>query len=112
MDTDLGQEDHAGAEDECPNELDGDRNAPCGVAVTVLGCVVDDGRQQETDGDGPLVACDDGTSDPLGGTLGLVHGDEGRDEADTQTSEDTADDKGRYVGGACLESDTEGKDET
>lgn len=81
------------------------------MAITVLSRIVDHGREQETDRDGPLVASDDSTTDPLGRALGLVHGDEGGDETDTETSEDTADDEGGDVVGTGLEGDTEGEDE-
>ena len=93
----LGEVRHAGGKDEGPDELDGDGDLPCRVILTVLGGVVDDGSEQETDGDGPLVAGDDGTTDPLGGTLGLVHGDEGGDETDSSAGEDTADEEGGEV---------------
>lgn len=80
------------------------------MVVAVLGRVVDDGREEETDGDRPLVARDDGATDPLGRALGLVHGDEGGDEADAETGEDTADDEGGPLVAAGLEGDTGGED--
>ena len=107
----LGEVEHADGEDEGPDELNGDGDAPGGVVVAVLGRVVDDGGEEETDGDGPLVAGDDGAADPLGGALGLVHGDEGGDETDTETGEDTADDEGGEVEGTGLEGDAEAEDE-
>ena len=51
----------------------------------VLGLVNDDGRDEETDGDHPLVGADDGTTDVLGRALGLVHGDKAGGTADTET---------------------------
>jgi hypothetical protein len=36
------------------------------------GGVVHDGREQEPDGDGPLVSTDDQTSDPFWSRFGLV----------------------------------------
>ena len=80
------------------------------MIVAVLGGVVDDGCEQKTDGDRPLVAGDDGTTDPLGRALGLVHGDEDGDETDTETSEDTADNEGGPLVAAGLEGDTERED--
>lgn len=44
----------------------------------------------DTEGDGQLVRRDDGTANRLGDTLGLVHGDGGRESADTKTSNETA----------------------
>ena len=107
----LREIEHAGREDERPDELDGDRDLPRGVVRAVLGCVVHDGGEQETDSDRPLVAGNDGTTDPLGRTLGLVHGDEGGDETDTGTGKDTADNEGGEVGSTRLESDTEGENQ-
>lgn len=109
--THLRKEPHAVEDDESPDELDGRRDTPCRMAVAVLGRVVDDGREQQTDGDGPLVAGDDGATDPFRCALGLVHGHEGGDETDTETGEDTADDEGRNVVGTGLEGDTEAEDE-
>ena len=81
------------------------------MIITVLGGVVDDRREQQTNGDRPLVTRYNGTTDPLWRTLGLVHGDEDGDETDTETGEDTADDEGSPLVAASLESDTEGEGE-
>lgn len=80
------------------------------MVCAVLRGIVDDGSEKKADGDRPLVSGDDGAADPFGGALGLVHGDEGGDEADTETGEEAADDEGGPVGGAGLEGDTEGED--
>ena len=108
----LRKQEHADEEDEGPDELNGDGDAPGGVVVAVLGRVVDDGGEEETDGDRPLVAGNDGAADPLGGALGLVHGDEGGDETDTETGEDTADDEGGPLVATSLEGNTEREDES
>lgn len=71
----LGQEKHAEEEDERPGELDGDGDAVGSSILTGVRCVVNNGSQEQTDGDGPLVGADDGTTNPLGGGLGLVEGD-------------------------------------
>ena len=81
------------------------------MVVAVLGRVVDDGCEEETDGDRPLVSGHDGTTDPLGRALGLVHGDEGGYATDTGTGKDTADNEGGEVGSTRLESDTEGENQ-
>ncbi len=107
----LGEVEHAAGEDEGPDELDRDGDPPCGVVGAVLGRVVDDGGEEETDGDGPLVPGNDGTTNPLGRALGLVHGDEGRDETDTGTGEDTADDERREIAGTGLEGNTKAEDQ-
>ena len=70
--THLWEPDHTNGEDECPNKLDTRGDTPSRVVIAVLCRVVDDGGEEETDGDRPLVARDDGTTNPLGGTLGLV----------------------------------------
>lgn len=76
---------------------------------TVLSGVVEYSGEQETNRDGPLVPTDDSAADPLGGTLGLVHRDEGGNEANTETSEEAADNEGREVMGAGLKANTEGE---
>ena len=106
----LGEVRHAGGKDEGPDELYGYRDLPGRVILSILGCVVDDRSEEKADGDGPLVAGDDGTTDPFGGALGLVHGDEGGDEADAETGEDTADDERGPLVAAGLESDAGGED--
>ena len=68
-------------------------------------------REEETDGDCPLVARDDGAANPFRCTFGLVHGDEGGDETDTETCEDTANNESRNVVGASLEGDTKTEDD-
>ena len=98
-------------EDEGADELDAGGDPPRRVVVAVLGRVVDDGREQETDGDRPLVAGHDGATDPLGRALGLVHGDEGGDETDAETGEDTAYDEDVHVVCSGLEGDTDGEDQ-
>ena len=110
--THLWEPDHTNGEDECPNKLDTRGDTPSRVVIAVLCRIVDDGGEEETDGDRPLVAGDDGAADPLGGALGLVHGDEGGDETDTETGEDTTDDEDREGVAASLHGDTETEDQT
>lgn len=85
----LGEDKHSSDEDDGPCELDGNGNAVGARVVAVLGGVADDGSEEQTDGDGELVATDDSTTNPLGRSLGLVEGDEGADHADTVASEET-----------------------
>ena len=49
--------------------------------------------------------------DPLGGTLGLVHGDQCGNHSDTPTGEDTTHDEERNSGRSGLHSDTGREDE-
>jgi hypothetical protein len=108
----LGQEEHADGENKGPDELDGNGDAVSRVIITVLGCVQDDSSQEETDGNGPLVGTDDGTTDPLGSALGLVHGDEHGDETDTKTGKDTTDDKKGHLSCSSLHGNTDTEDES
>lgn len=73
----LGEDKHADGEDDCPGELDGDRDTVRARVGAVLGAVVGNGSDEKTDGDAPLVARDDGTTNPTRSALGLVHGDNG-----------------------------------
>jgi hypothetical protein len=70
----LGKEEHAAEENERPGELNGDGNAVAARIVTLASGIVNDSSEEETDGDGPLVGTDDGTTNPLGSGLGLVEG--------------------------------------
>lgn len=105
----LGEERHASSEDESPDELDAGGDLPGRVVGAVLSRVVDDGSEEETDGDGPLVARDDGTTNPLGRAFGLVHGDQARDHSNTETGEDTTDDEEWDGLSTHLEGNTEGE---
>ena len=58
----LGEEDHPDGENKCPNELDRDGELPRSVSGFVLGGIVDDGGEEETDRDCPLITGDDGTT--------------------------------------------------
>ena len=107
----LRKPEHANEEDNCPDELNGDRNLPRGVIGTILGSIVENCSEEKADCDCPLITSNDGTANPFGGTFGLVHGDEGGDETDAETGEDTADDEGCEVEGAGLEGDTQAEDE-
>ena len=108
----LGKAHHATTKDYSPDKLDRDGNPIRGVIRSVLGGVVEDTREEETDGNGPLVETDDGTADPLGRTLGLIHWNQSGDQTHADTSEDTTDDEERN--GCCrgLESDSNGEDQT
>ena len=89
--------------------MNGERNAVGAAVRSVLGSVVDQRRQEETDGDAELVGTDDETTDPFWQSLGLVHWDLGRDETNTKTSKETSSDEHGLRRGSDLESDTEVK---
>ena len=79
---------------------------------TILGRIVANVGEEDTNGNGPLVATYDGTTDPLGRALGLIHRDQSGDQTDTETSKHTADDEECKLSGCGLESDTDGEDST
>jgi hypothetical protein len=60
------EENHAASEDTSPDKLDGDGDAVGGCSRLVLGSVVDDGGEEDTDGDCPLVCGDNSATNPLG----------------------------------------------
>lgn len=66
------QDNHPSNQDECPRELNGNRNtiAPC-VMPSLCG-VVDDCRKKKTNGNGQLVRPDNNSANPLWRCLGLV----------------------------------------
>lgn len=97
-------------EDDGPEELDSDGNAVRARVVAAVDCVGDNGSQHETDGYGELVAGDDGTTDLLRSDLRHVENVDGRDETDTDTSDQTTNDKERNGGRSDLENDTNGED--
>lgn len=107
----LRQEEHARDEDEGPSELHGDGDAVGARVVPVLGRVVDDGGEQQADGDGELVRADDGASDPLGSRLGLVQGHDGGQHADTEAGEEPAGNEKRQAGRDGLQDDAEDEDD-
>ncbi len=78
----------------------------------VLGGVVEDVGEENANSDSKLVKTNDSSTNPLGGTLGLVHGDQSGDQTDTKTSPDTTNDE--EGNGSCgrLHGNTDGEDKT
>jgi hypothetical protein len=70
------EECHPTSENCGPDELDRDDNSITRGIRLVLFSLICAGSEQKTDGNGPLVARDDGATDPLGGTFGLIHGNQ------------------------------------
>jgi hypothetical protein len=108
----LRKEEHATSKNGSPDKLDRNGNPVRGVIRSVLGSVVEDTGEEETDGDSPLVETDDSTTDPLGGALRLIHRDQSGDQTHAETSKNTADDEHRNSRCRGLESDTDGEDQT
>ena len=89
----FGEEEETEGEDEGPQHLEGHGDAVGAAIGVVLGAVVDAGGEEEADCDAELVAGDDGAADFLGGDFGHVEDDDGRDEADAETGDETAGDE-------------------
>jgi hypothetical protein len=77
----------------------------------VLRDIVENGGEEDPDSNTPLIEADDGTTDPLGSALGLIHWNYGGDHTNTETGPDTTDDEGRKRSCGGLKGDTDGKDE-
>lgn len=109
----LGEEEETRAEDDGPKELDADGDTVGAGVVAVLGRVDDAVGEQDADGDGELVAGDERAADLLGRNLRHVEDDDGRDEADTDTCDETTDDEeGQLVSTRDLEDATDAEDDT
>lgn len=70
----LGKDEHAEEENQRPRELNRNWNSITTGVVSIGTRVIDDSCEKETDGDGPLVCADNGTSNPLWCSLRLVKG--------------------------------------
>ena len=90
----VGKKEETSCEDDTPSELDTDGNTVLARVFTVLDGIVDNSSQHDTDGDAELVARDEGTTNFLGGDFGHVEDDNGRDEADTETGNETTSNNG------------------
>jgi hypothetical protein len=87
----LGQEQDSATEDDSPESRQAVGNAPLRVVGVILRCaVVDHVGSPDTEGDQQLVRTDSRTTDALGNRLGLVHGDDGGQGSNTQTSSKAA----------------------
>lgn len=106
----LWEEEETDGQDGGKCELETDGEMVGCLAVVVLGGVFNDGGEEETDGDAPLVGRYDGTSNPSGSDFGLVEDDQGRDTTDTETSNDSTDDEEVELSGNHLENDTDAED--
>jgi len=106
----LRKEEHATSKDRGPSELDGNGDSPGRVVVSVLSRLVDDSGEEETDGDGPLVKTDDGSSERFGRAFGLVKRDKTRNTSDTETGNDSTSNEDTPNGGE-LHAETGAKDD-
>ena len=85
----LGKEEKTCGEDDGPKELDCDGDSVRSGIVPVLGRVDDAVGEKDTDGDTELVTGHNCSSDLSGSNLGKVKDDDGRDESDTETGDQT-----------------------
>lgn len=108
----LGEEQQAGTQDQGPQHLEGDGDAVGAGVGAVLGAVVDAGGQKQTDRDAELVARDNGTADLAGSDLRHVQDDDGGDEADTESCDQTTGDEQAQGGRRSLQDDTNDEDNT
>jgi hypothetical protein len=106
----LGKEEETNSKDDGPDELDGDGNAVRARVGAVLSAIVDAGGSHETNGDTELVSRDDGTTDLAGSDFGHVENDDGRDETDTETGNQTANNEESDSGRGDLQGDTNHED--
>ena len=93
-------------EDDTPGELDANGNAVLAAVTTVLDSVVDAGSDEETEGDGELVASNEGATDFLGANLRHVQDDNGGLETDTDTGDETTSNDQTETSRGSLENDT------
>jgi len=107
----LRKPDAAGEEDDSPGELNSDRDTVGASVGPVLCGVVDDSSEEKTDGDSKLVATDNGTTNPLGSSLGLIERDGGTDHTNTVASEETSGNEHGDGSGDGLENDTDAEDD-
>lgn len=86
----LGQEQGTDTQDERPGKANTHGDTPRSSRVDGVRAVVDNVRDEDTKRNEQLEGTDHGTTDLPGRRLGLVHGHDGRQSADTQTGNETA----------------------
>ncbi|KAG7847878.1 hypothetical protein KL941_002057 [Ogataea angusta] len=101
------EQEQSTSEDDGPDQLQSNRNSVGARVVSVLGAVVDAGREQQSDGDEELVAGNNGTSDFLWRNLRQIQNDHGRNKTNTKTSYDSSHGKQSHRGGGDLEHNTD-----
>jgi len=106
----LGDEDAANKHDDGPRKLHRNGDTVGAGVVAVLGGVVDNSSDQQTDGNGELVAANNSTTDPLGRGFRLVERDGCRNHADSVASEETTGNEEGNISGDGLENDTDAED--
>lgn len=108
----LGKNEQTNGEDQGPEHLQRNGNSVRPGVRAILSTVVDAGSQHQTDGDAELVSRDNGTADLAGRDLRHVENDDGRDETDTETGDQTTDDQQGDGSGGRLENNTDNENTT
>lgn len=106
----FGQEEQATSQNERPKHLEADGDAVGAAVFSVLGSIVDAGRQEEADADAELVSRNDSAADLAGSNLGHVQNDDGGDETDTEASDQSSSHNKTEACRGGLEDDTHDKD--
>jgi len=107
----LREKEEPNGQDDRPQHLNSDWDTVGTGVVAVLGGVVDAGREEQADGNAELVAGDDGTTNLAWGNFRHVQNDDGRDEADAETSDETTGNKKTEGSGDDLEDDSNDEDQ-
>ena len=107
----LRQEEETTRKDHSPKHLEGNWDSVRASIHSVLGAIVDAGSKQEADGDAELVARYYRTTNLLGSNLGHVENNNGRDETDTKTSDQSTSDEEAKTGGGSLQNNTNDEDQ-
>ncbi len=91
--------------------MDGNRDTVGARVVAVLGSVDDAVGEQDTDGDAKLITSNERSTDLLGCDFGHVEDDDGGNETNTSTSDETTDRHQSEPSGCSLQNTADGEDE-
>lgn len=106
----LGQEEQTEAQNESPEHLEPNGDAVGRRIGAMLGSIVDTGCQHQTNSNAELVAGDDGTAHFAGGNLRHVQNDDGGDESNTKSGNQTTSHEEAQAAGSSLQNNTDDKD--
>ena len=98
---------HSDEKNDSPSELDSNRDSIRSGVVQVLRGVVNNGGEQQSDCNSPLIATDDCTSDPFRARLGLIERNRCTKQTHTKPSEETPGDKQWDCGRDSLQDNTD-----
>ena len=104
------KQEKADGKDDSPRHLDGDRDAVGSGIRTILRGVVDARGQEDPNGDAELVTGHNRATDLAGRDFGHVQNDDGGDEANTETSDQTTGDQETERGRSSLQDDPDDED--